>query len=177
MTANCYLCSLLSLSLHLLHSGSCVPRIPSSTMQQKEQQKDVYAQSAPADSVCLQRVYMKQPEPNPRLGSRCRSVKPRHPCFPKAWRRRFLVPAGEMRRSQCQTRAWGNRGYLWLIRWPYVNLQRPGCKSFGTGFDANGMLRSGCIYRSVDGVHVGEGRGRECICASCAEKKRKGKAR
>ena len=31
----------------------------------------------------------------------------------------------------------------------------------------DGTLRSSCIYESLDGAHVGEGKGQDCICEDC----------
>ena len=51
---------------------------------------------------------------------------------------------------------------------PMSICQRPGCTSRGKGYYATGLLKSACIYRCIGGVHVREGRGQDCICASCA---------
>ena len=50
--------------------------------------------------------------------------------------------------------------------------QRPGCRSFGTGTFANGMLRSGCVLPTCrgGGAHVKEGKNKECGCKGCVEK-------
>ena len=45
---------------------------------------------------------------------------------------------------------------------------RPGCRSFGTGCYANGMLRSGCAYwLNPSGAHVGVAAGCDCACWDC----------
>ena len=46
---------------------------------------------------------------------------------------------------------------------------RPGCQSFGTGYKPDGTHRSSCVFLCINGAHVGEGEGQDCICESCQQ--------
>ena len=52
---------------------------------------------------------------------------------------------------------------------PMSTCQRPGCQSFGTGYKPDGTLRSSCIFHCINGAHVGDGEGQDCICESCQQ--------